>query len=173
MPRGRSGCTTEPRLPRAERRRLLRRALPERNAGTRLRYLAGAGALDARSGRLHVVEGRRKNARLFVELLEELLEACSAATPQHDGSIWCWTTTASTRAAKPRHGGGTGARGYGGTASGDQRRSRSATSPTSVRQTSSTSWSVIRLKNGSASVRAAACSVHGKARCTHAPPDPK
>jgi transposase len=32
-----------------------------------------AGALDARSGRLIVVQGRRKHTRLFLDLLEELL----------------------------------------------------------------------------------------------------
>ena len=43
MPRGRSGRAAKPRLPRAERRRLLRAASKERDAGTRLRYLAVAG----------------------------------------------------------------------------------------------------------------------------------
>lgn len=34
-----------------------------------------AGALDVRSGRLHIVEGRRKHSGLFLDLLEHLLRA--------------------------------------------------------------------------------------------------
>jgi transposase len=42
-----------------------------------------AGALDARTGRLHVVEGRSKNAGLFINLLEELLRRYPDAQRLH------------------------------------------------------------------------------------------
>lgn len=51
MSRGRTGGATRPRLARAERRRLLRRARQERDAGTRLRYLAVAGWAEGQAFR--------------------------------------------------------------------------------------------------------------------------
>jgi transposase len=42
-----------------------------------------AGALDARTGRLHVVEGRSKSAGLFIDLLEELLRRYPHARRLH------------------------------------------------------------------------------------------